>query len=432
MRSTSATETTFNKWGGLVLIIAFTVLGFYFFTRVTLAVYLFAFVLTMHELGHFITARRTGMKATQFFIGFGPRLWSFQRGETEYGVRILPLGAFVKIIGMNSLDEVDPVDEAHTYRVKSFPRRALVISAGSLMHFAMALLALLALHGLFGFPERSDEIDWEIAAVNAPAATPAPAATGGNTSGNTAETTPAANTVYPALLAGLQEGDRIYSLDGEDTTNWVDFVAAVQSRPGQTAELAVQRDGDLFTRDITMATDPTTGRGRVGIAGQVAFDHETAFLPVAVARSVVDFGEFVGQSVQGIISIFGNIDDVVDRIISAPNDPTANENLETRPVSVVGLVQIGASDIIDESSDVFILFIAVNIFLGVFNLLPLLPFDGGHLAIATYERWRERGTSQRYLVDMRKMIPVLYTVTFVLLMLGLGLIYLDIANPVQF
>ncbi len=90
----------------------------------------------LHELGHFVTARWTGMKVTQFFLGFGPRLWSFRRGETEYGVRALPLGAFVRIIGMNNLDEVEPADEARTYRQQSFPKRLLVISAGSIMHIA--------------------------------------------------------------------------------------------------------------------------------------------------------------------------------------------------------------------------------------------------------------------------------------------------------
>ena len=94
----------------------------------------------LHETGHFVTARMTGMKATQFFLGFGPRLWSFRRGETEYGVRALPLGAYVRIIGMNNMDDVPPEDEARTYRQQTFPRRLLVISAGSLMHMLIAIV----------------------------------------------------------------------------------------------------------------------------------------------------------------------------------------------------------------------------------------------------------------------------------------------------
>ena len=100
----------------------------------------------LHETGHFVTARLTGMKATQFFLGFGPRLWSFRRGETEYGVRALPLGAFVRIIGMNNIDEVPPADEARTYRQQSYPRRLLVISAGSIMHMLIAIVLLFAVY----------------------------------------------------------------------------------------------------------------------------------------------------------------------------------------------------------------------------------------------------------------------------------------------
>ena len=104
----------------------------------------------LHEAGHFVTARMTGMKATQFFLGFGPRLWSFHRGETEYGVRALPLGAFVRIIGMNNMDEVPPADEARTYRQKSYPRRMLVISAGSLMHLLIAIVLLFGIYSTRG------------------------------------------------------------------------------------------------------------------------------------------------------------------------------------------------------------------------------------------------------------------------------------------
>ena len=109
----------------------------------------------LHEIGHFVTARSTGMKATQFFIGFGPRLWSFRRGETEYGVRALPLGAFVRIIGMNNLDDVPPADEARTYRQKSYPRRMLVITAGSLMHMLIAVVLLFAVYSIRGRARRA-------------------------------------------------------------------------------------------------------------------------------------------------------------------------------------------------------------------------------------------------------------------------------------
>ena len=104
----------------------------------------------LHELGHFMTARWTGMKATQFFLFMGPKLWSFRRGETEYGIRAYPLGAFVRIIGMNNLDDVDPADEPRAYRSQTYPRRMLVICAGSIMHMLIAIALLFGVYSTKG------------------------------------------------------------------------------------------------------------------------------------------------------------------------------------------------------------------------------------------------------------------------------------------
>ena len=108
------------------------------------------FMIFMHELGHYLTAKRAGMKVTEFFIGFGPRIWSFTRGETEYGVKLIWAGAYVKILGMNNLEEVDPADESRTYRQKSYPSRLSVAVAGSAMHFLMALVLLFMIFGVVG------------------------------------------------------------------------------------------------------------------------------------------------------------------------------------------------------------------------------------------------------------------------------------------
>ena len=124
----------------------------------------------LHETGHFVTSRWTGMKATQFFIGFGPRLWSFRKGETEYGVRALPLGAFVRIIGMNNMDDVPPEDESRTYRSKSYPRRMLVISAGSLMHMLIAIVLLFTVYAIDGETKPTDGVQVQQVLVASPAA----------------------------------------------------------------------------------------------------------------------------------------------------------------------------------------------------------------------------------------------------------------------
>ncbi len=157
---------------GLIVLGLFAWLAF---TNIWMFVFAVGIIISvfLHETGHFVTARLTGMKATQFFLGFGPRLWSFTRGETEYGVRALPIGAFVRIIGMNNLDEVPPQDEGRTYRQQTFPRRLLVISAGSLMHLLIAVLLLFTIYAAKG--ELTEQPGSTVQAVQTGGPGPSPA-----------------------------------------------------------------------------------------------------------------------------------------------------------------------------------------------------------------------------------------------------------------
>ena len=361
-------------------------------------------VLAMHELGHYAAARAVGMKVTDFFLGFGPRLWSFRRGETTYGLRALPLGAYVRIIGMSSSDAVKPGDEHRAYRTKSYPRRLLVVCAGSLMHVAMALIALVLLHAAFGAPTPR----WQVAEV----------------------TGPHDGAEHPAVAAGISPGDRIVSVNGIATEDWSVFKSEVQSRPGESVLLMIERDGALFGAETTLATDPDSGTGRLGIAAAQAMTYRTAGLPVAAGRAIVDVGRMIADSARGIWSLTANFGQVVDRIISPPGDRSGNDDLSSRPLSVVGIVDL-AADNRWGWSERLTMFAAVNVFFGVFNMLPVPPFDGGHAAVATYERWRERGGRSRYLSDPRALTPIVVVVATVLVLLAIGLVYLDVANPVD-
>src|SRR5436190_24171139 len=138
----------------------------------------------LHELGHFLTARRAGMKVTEFFLGFGPRIWSFRRGEVEYGIKAIPAGAYVRILGMNNLEEVPPADEARTYRQQGYWSRLSVAVAGSAMHFLIAIVLLVAVIAGFGLQR---DTAWRI----------------GQVSSNS-----------PAVVAGLQPGDKVVAIDG--------------------------------------------------------------------------------------------------------------------------------------------------------------------------------------------------------------------------
>jgi hypothetical protein len=147
-------------WKGLLSMAAILALfAWLAFINIWIFVFVVGVVISifLHEMGHYLTARWTGMKVTQFFLFFGPRLWSFRRGETEYGVRALPLGAFVRIIGMNRMDEVEPDDESRSYRQASFPSRLLVISAGSIMHILIAIVLLFGVYATQGEITAQDE-----------------------------------------------------------------------------------------------------------------------------------------------------------------------------------------------------------------------------------------------------------------------------------
>lgn len=392
--------------GGIAALMALVLLAWSYPFAVGAAVVL-AGVLFMHEFGHFVAARAVGMKVTDFFLGFGPKLWSFRRGETTYGLRALPLGAYVRVIGMSSGDVVEPGDEHRAYRVKSYPRRLLVVCAGSLMHLVMALVAYVVLHAALGAPAL-DENRWQVAEVMSQRD----------------------GVVLPAAGAGISPGDRIVGVNGAVTEDWDAFVSQVQARPGEPVLLEIDRDGTLLAVETTLAADPETGRGLLGVRAAQAVTYETAGLPTATARAFADLGRAIVDSVLGIWSLFVNFGDVIDRIVSPPGDPSANDDLGMRPLGVFGIVDL-ASDTSWGWSERALMFAMVNVFLGVFNMVPVPPFDGGHVAIATYERWRERGGRERYFSDPRALAPVVAVVVTALALLAIGLLYLDIANPID-
>ena len=353
----------------------------------------------LHELGHFTTARWTGMKATQFFIGFGPRLWSFRRGETEYGVRALPLGAFVRIIGMNNMDEVEPGDEDRTYRSKSYPKRMLVISAGSIMHMLIAVLLLFVVYVAEGetFPNGA-----EIGGVEA---------------------------AGPAAVAGLLPGDVVQTIDGSSVDGSSDLGRIVQSNdPQESVEMVVLRDGEVVTLNVVLGANvdeesPLFGKPYIGVSSSNYFETIEHSVPAAAANAVTDIVPTSWEMTKGAVKVLNPVN--IFTHVAGTND-----DLETRPTTLVGVT--GLSDDVGESQGIIgILFLlaVLNVFVGVFNMFPLLPLDGGHAAIATYERVRERG-GQRYYADVAKLMPFAMAVMTVLLFLFMSGLYLDITDPV--
>lgn len=349
----------------------------------------------LHEVGHFATARWTGMKSTQFFMGFGPRVWSRTRGEVEYGVRALPVGAFVRIVGMNNLDEVEPTDEPRAYRSKSYPRKMLVITAGSLMHLIIAF-ALFA--GVFMISGKETDTGQSIVRDVAV--------------GNSA-----------AWQAGLRRDDEIVSIDGAEIGSYASLVDAISARaPGDTVTLVYRRGEETRTVEATLGAHPDgSGRAYLGVAAD-DWERETLNPVSASWNAMVEIGSTAVNSVKGVVVALNP----VNSIRHLTNE---DESLDTRPTTVVGITQAsGNVGRTDGFAGILTLLALVNVFVGVFNLFPLLPFDGGHAAIATYERIRSRrGT--RYVADISKMVPVATAVVGLLVVLLMTGLWLDITRP---
>ena len=355
--------------------------------------------IVLHELGHYSTARWSGMKVTQFFVGFGPRVWSVHRRSTEFGVRALPLGAFVRIVGMNMMDDVDEADEQETYRSQSYPKRMLVITAGSLTHFLLALVLLSAV-----FATRGEAVVLPGAEVL-----------------SVGEDMPAAGVVEP--------GDVIFSIDDRVVVDGALGDVVRSFEPGSTVNIDLERNGVRSTVAATLGSNAL-----VGGDGSSAFLGVSTVMPVSMEQrawwaapwhSVTAMGDQMWMSVKGVVTVL-NPANVVAHLTGDDADPM------TRPTTLVGITAV--SDDVGQSggfAGVIELLAYLNVFVGVFNLFPLLPLDGGHAAIATYERVREGRTRSRYHADVARLVPLTMAVVAMLAFMFMSGLYLDIVNPIR-
>jgi membrane-associated protease RseP (regulator of RpoE activity) len=370
-------------------------------------------MVVLHEFGHFITAKWADMKVTEFFVGFGTRLWSFRRGETEYGIKALPLGGYVKIIGMNNLEQVDPADEARSLRNKPYWRKFSVLVAGSTMHFLIALVLLFSLFAVVGQPGQPSFTVRQIYSLS---------------------TGPS-----PAQLAGFQPGDRIVSVDGHVFKTWTDQAAYIEGKPGQTLDVVVERRGqvlDLFPKPVDLSQVQVRGVGTTSLAR----DKPTGFIGVESYVPTVHSGFFESFSKAGgaFVDLSARTFDALGGLVTAHgvssyghmlvNQKAADSPTATnRFVSPVGIVRIAHQATQNGFGQVLFLLILINIFVGIFNLLPLLPLDGGHIAVATYERLRSR-KGRSYHADVMKLMPLTYAVVLVLAFIFVSSLFLDVRD----
>jgi membrane-associated protease RseP (regulator of RpoE activity) len=372
-------------------------------TGIAIFIFTLLFMVTFHEFGHYITARRFGIKVEEFFVGFGPRLFSRWRGETEFGVKAILLGGYVKIAGMNPFQEIPDEELPRTFGAKPAWQRAIVLLAGSFTHFILATVVFSVLIGTAGIPELRTTID-EVAK------------TVGEKRG-------------PAFAAGLKPGDKLLSIDGKRITDWDQVRPLVQPNSNRTLLFEVERDGRTLEIPITpveveAVTDPakpeqTEVVGQIGVLPRVEIIKGGPLW--AVGHGLTTTGGAIKQSVIGTGQIFTSVDDIFKELGGTGERDIA----ENQPVGLVGTARLAGQATQSGAIESLVSFLGYFIvFVGVINLAPLPPLDGGHLLVLGLEKVTRRD------IDPKKVLPFAGVVLGFLAILTFALLFLDVARPV--
>jgi membrane-associated protease RseP (regulator of RpoE activity) len=386
----------------------------------------------LHEFGHFATAKWTGMKVTEFFFGFGPRLWSVRRKETTYGIKALPAGGYVRIVGMTMLEDVDPNDEPHSYRQATFPRRVLVASAGSLTHFILAFV-LLWVSFLSGGVPASRTVPPTVTGLFAVA-------------GNSA----------PARAAGIRNGDVFVSINGQKTSTYTELHNLINKSAGKKLLVVVRRSGRLVSLLVTPASGSVCSGnplkphkvGEIGVELETQVNTSTPSGALgSVGHAGSEFGSMMGSTFQDLAQVFSlhGLKSFGHAVVNAGkpgptgvcaggagstpgSSSSASSGSSGQILSFLGFIQVGSQAFNVSIPFLLELLALVNLFVGVVNLFPMLPLDGGHVAIAVYERIRSRG-GRRYFADITRLLPFAYLFLAFIVVIGLAALYLNIVQP---
>lgn len=386
--------------------------------------------IVLHEYGHMRVAQWSGMKVRRFFVGFGPTVWSVNRGGIEYGLKAFPLGGFCDIAGMTAYDQLSPEDEPRAMWRQAWWKRVAVLLAGPAMNIVLAIALFYTVALGWGLVNRDVQ----------PIPTDRVAAVVGDTCAGAEQCGPGAG---PAGEAGILPGDRITSVDGRQVGSWAELSEVVSARPGETVPVTVDRAGESVTTTATLSSSTVGGQTRGALGVRLSQDgipqeilddpdYQTVNTYDALSAVPATFtftGEMIEATVEGLISFPSKIPAVAASIFGA-------ERADDSPVSVVGASHIGGQAAEQGAWWLFLLFLAgLNLFLGAFNLVPLTPFDGGHIAVVFYEKIRDalrrlRGLAPGGPADYEKLAPI--TIGVFVLLMGVSAIVItaDFVNPI--
>lgn len=385
-----------------------------------------AATIALHELGHLLTARAFKMRVRSYFIGFGPKLWSVKRGQTEYGVAALPFGGYCEIAGMTAQDEVTAEEAPHAMVNKPWWQRVAVLSGGVVMNLFLGFIILYLVAVSSGIPNPYADRTPTVGEVSC------------TSDQIDTETLEDCSGSGPAGEAGVEVGDRLVSIDGEDLETFQELREYVIVRPGETVDLTVERDGTDITFPI--AVEPVTRigpegnsieAGAIGLVNAPIPDAMKQFGPLEAVPATATFTwQTIDATFDALLQFPAKIPGVVAAIFGAERDAEG-------PMSVLGASMTGG-ELVERSlwSVFFMLLANLNFFLALFNLVPLPPLDGGHIAVVLYEKIRDvlrrlRGLGPGGPVNYEKLMPITMAMAAILLTVGGIVIIADVVNPIR-
>ena len=378
------------------------------------------FSVMVHEFGHYITARKFGMKVTEFFLGFGKRIWSTQRGETEFGIKAIPAGGYCKISGMTVRDEMEIGEEGRAFVKANSGRKLIVLGAGSFLHFILGFVILLILYIGVG----TDQLTQQVSQVS----DCIPVSTEQCTSNSVPS---------PAKAAGIKPGDYILAINNHPIKNWIEDVQLIRNSANKELTLSIFRDGEKITIKAT-PVKRIVNREERGVLGIINKVSNVRSDPIKATKDSLSLSkEFLTSSVKSLVALPAQIPALWGQTFQ--HKDRAADGL----VGIVGVAsisgQVTASDQMTwaERIGAFLLIVAsLNYFVGVFNLLPILPLDGGHMAVAIADEIRAlfariRRNPRPAPIDVNVLTPITMVVFLLLAALTLMLLVADIINPVN-
>lgn len=414
------------------------------------------FSIAWHELGHLSTAKLFGIRVPQYMVGFGPTIWSRKKGDTEYGIKAIPAGGYIRMIGMfppgedgritarstspwrgmiedarsAAFEELKPGDENRLFYTRKPWKRVIVMFAGPFMNLVLAVVLFLIVLMGFGVSQQTTSVSSVSQCVIAQS--------------QNRDTCKAGDAPSPAAAAGLKAGDKIVSFDGVRTESWNQLSDLIRATPGKQVPIVVDRKGEQLTLHAKIATNQVAEKdssgqivpGQYVTAGFLGFSAATGVVRQDFGDSVTWMGDRIGEAVDSIAGLPGKIPALWNAAFDgAPRQPDS-------PMGVVGAARVGGEiftlDIppTQQLAMALMLVAGFNLSLFLFNMLPLLPLDGGHIAGALWEALRRNLAKVLRRpdpgpFDVAKLMPVAYVVAGVFICFTILVLIADVVNPVK-